>query len=139
MSIHHDLPPVNTLRLDDLFDADKRTSDRAARLAMTAAEMIRAAENRYQREYMLDLVQQGGYNRVECVVPLDDPSAAPWVHLLPVGWAQMPTGSWIRTYLVRGTGPQYGAPDWSESDIMREWLTADGFDDTEGWTTAVAP
>ena len=88
MSIHHDLPPVNTLRLDDLFDADKRTSDRAARLAMTAADMIRSAENRYRVEYMLDLVHQGGYGRVEVVVPVDDPASAPWVHLLPVGWQQ---------------------------------------------------
>lgn len=52
--------PVNTpLKLDSLFDGDARLVNRAERLAMTAAEMIRAAENRWHREYMLDLVHQG--------------------------------------------------------------------------------
>lgn len=129
---------VNTFLKDSLFDADKRISDRAARLAMTAAEMIRAAENRHQVEYMLDLVHQGGNGRVEVVMPVDDPASAPWVHLLPVGWSQNPSGSWIRTYLVRGTGPQYGSPDWTESDNMREWLTA-GIEDTGGVMTEVLP
>ena len=139
MSIHHDLPPVNTpLKLDDLFDADKRTSDRAERLAMTAAEMVQAAENRWNIQYGVFRVYQGGVGWVECATPYYDPSTHPWVHLLPAGWRQTPTGSWIRTYLVRGTGPQYGAPDWAESENMREWLTA-GREDTGGWTTAVAP
>lgn len=125
MSIPRSSTNVNTSsKLDSLFDADKRTSDRAERLAMTAAEMIRAAENRYQREYMLDLVHQGGNGRVEVVMPVDDPASAPWVHLLPVGWAQTPSSSWIRTYLVRGTGPNYGAADWTESALMRDHFTS---------------
>ena len=138
MSIPRSNTNVNTpLKLDDLFDADKRTSDRAARLAMTAHDMIKAAEHRYQREYMLDLVHQGGNGRVQVVVPVDDPASVPWVHLLPAGWRQTPSGSWIRTYLVRGTGAHYGSPDWHESDNMREWLTTS--DDTAGWATAVMP
>ena len=130
---------VNTpIELDSLFDGDARLVDRAQRLAMTAAEMIRAAENRWHHEYMLDLVHQGGNGRVEVVVPVDDPAAAPWVHLLPVGWQQTPGGAWMRTYLVRGTGAQYGAPDWIESENMREWLTADR-DDHAGIMTETHP
>lgn len=130
---------VNTpTKLDSLFDGDARQVNRAERLAMTAAEMIRAAENRWQREYMLDLVHQGGNGRVEVVMPYADPSTSPWVHLLPVGWRQTASGSWMRTYLVRGTGAQYGAPDWTESDNMREWLTA-GIEDTGGVMTEQHP
>ena len=130
---------VNTpIEIDSLFDGDARQVNRAERLAMTAAEMIRAAENRWHREYMLDLVHQGGYNRVEVVMPYADPNASPWTHLLPVGWRQTTSGSWMRTYLVRGTGPQYGAPDWTESENMREWLTADRAD-TGGIMTAQSP
>lgn len=130
---------VNTpTKLDFLFDGDARQVNRAERLAMTAAEMIRAAENRWQREYMLDLVHQGGNGRVEVVMPYADPSTSPWVHLLPVGWRQTTSGSWMRTYLVRGTGQQYGAPDWVESENMREWLTTDR-DDHAGIMTEVLP
>ena len=129
---------VNTpIRLDSLFDGDARLVNRAERLAMTAAEMIRAAENRYHHEYMLDLVHQGGYNRVEVVMPYADPNGSPWVHLLPVGWRQTTSGSWMRTYLVRGTGDQYGSPDWTESDNMREWLNTR--DDTSGVMTTQSP
>lgn len=130
---------VNTpIELDSLFDGDARLVDRAQRLAMTAAEMIRAAENHYHHEYMLDLVHQGGYNRVEVVMPYADPNGSPWVHLLPVGWRQTTSGSWMRTYLVRGKGPQYGGPDWHESENMREWLTADR-DDHAGIMTETHP
>ena len=130
---------VNTpIEIDSLFDGDARQVNRAQRLAMTAAEMISAAENRYHHEYMLDLVHQGGYNRVEVVMPYADPNGSPWVHLLPVGWRQTTSGSWMRTYLVRGTGQQYGAPDWVESDNMREWLTA-GIEDTGGVMTEQHP
>lgn len=119
-------------------DADARVIDRAERLAMTASQMVRAAENRYGREYRLDHVYQGGIGWVEALTPTDDPQASPWVHLLPVGWTSGESGAAIRTYLVRGTGAQYGAPDWVESDNMREWLTSDR-DDGESWATAVAP
>ena len=130
---------VNTpIEIDSLFDGDARQVNRAQRLAMTAAEMISAAENRYHHEYMLDLVHQGGYNRVKVVMPYADPNGSPWVHLLPVGWRQTTSGSWMRTYLVRGTGQQYGAPDWIESENMREWLTADR-DDHAGIMTEVLP
>lgn len=138
MSIPRSNANVNTpVRLDDAFDADKRVKDKASRFAMTAAEMIHAAENRWQREYGIDLVHQGGYGRVEVVTPYDDPGSTPWVHLLPVGWVQQPSGSWMRTYLVRGAGDQYGAPDWTESDNMREWLNTR--DDTSGVMTAQSP
>lgn len=130
---------VNTpIEIDSLFDGDARQVNRAQRLAMTAAEMISAAENRYHHEYMLDLVHQGGYNRVKVVMPYADPNGSPWVHLLPVGWRQTTSGSWMRTYLVRGTGQQYGAPDWVESENMREWLTTDR-DDHAGIMTEVLP
>lgn len=119
MSIPRSNQSVNApIDLDSLFDGDKRTTDKAERLAMTAAQMIRAAENRWQAEYGLDIVHQGGYGRCECIVPYADPGASPWVHLLPIGWTQGESGAAIRTYLVRGTGDQYGSPDWVESQLM---------------------
>lgn len=123
--------------LDSLYDGDYRLTKRAERLAMTAAQVIRAAENRWQTEYGLDIVYQGGYGRCECIVPYADPGASPWVHLLPVGWTQSPGGAAIRTYLVRGTGAQYGAPDWDESENMHEWLNTR--DDHAGVMTAQSP
>ena len=132
-------PHVNTpIKIDDLFDADRRTANRAERLAMTAAEFVVAAENRWDIQYGVFRVHQGGVGWVECVTPYHDPSTHPWVHLLPVGWRQNPSGSWMRTYLVRGTGPNYGAADWTESDNMREWLT-DGREDTGGVMTETHP
>ena len=129
---------VNTpVQLDSLFDADKRTTDRAERLAMTAAEMVRAAENRWNIQYGVFRVYQGGVGWVECATPYHDPSTHPWVHLLPVGWRTMPSGT-FRTYLVRAAAPHYGAPDWVESENMREWLTA-GRDDTGGVMTETHP
>ena len=121
---------VNTpIEIDSLFDGDARQVNRAERLAMTAAEMIRAAENRWQQEYKYGRRYQGGYGYIEVVIPAEDEQSAPWVHLMPVDW---------NTYLVRGTGQQYGAPDWVESENMREWLTADR-DDHAGIMTEAHP
>lgn len=132
-------PHVNTpvLQFHDINDADLRLREKAERLAMTAAEMIKAAENRYHVEYWTERVHQGGVGWVECVTPYDDPGCAPWVHLLPVGWRTTPQGA-MRTYLVRKAAPNYGAADWTESDNMREWLT-DGREDTGGVMTEVLP
>ena len=129
---------VNTpIRLDSLFDGDARQVNRAERLAMTAAEMVRAAENRWNIQYGVFRVYQGGVGWVECATPYHDPSTHPWVHLLPVGWRTMPEGT-FRTYLVRATAPHYGAPDWTESNNMHEWLTA-GHEDTGSVMTETHP
>jgi hypothetical protein len=119
------------VKLDDLFDGDKRAVNNAAeRLALTVAEMVQAAENRYGMEYHRQAVRQGGVGWVEVVMPADDPQAAPWVHLLPAGKREVsvvgPDGHRVTVdmpvYLVRAAAPHYGAPDWSESLLMHEHL-----------------
>lgn len=126
---------VNTpTKLDSLFDGDARLVDRAERLAMTKAQMVIAAENRWNIQYGVFRVYQGGVGWVECATPYHDPSTHPWVHLLPIG--KNDDGTML--YLVRGTGAQYGAPDWVESENMREWLTAD-IEDAGGVMTEAHP
>lgn len=121
----------------DPNDADARLREKAERLAMTVAEFVVAAENRWNVKYGLFHVHQGGVGMVECVTPYEYPDSAPWVHLLPVGWRTTPQGA-RRTYLVRKAAPHYGAADWTESDNMREWLTA-GREDTGGVMTEPMP
>jgi hypothetical protein len=144
MSIPRPQPRVNDpIELDSLFDGDKRAvGNAAARLAMTCAEMVQAAENRYGMEYHRQAVRQGGVGWVEVVMPADDPRAAPWVHLLPAGKREVsvvgPDGHCVTVdmpvYLVRAAAPHYGAPDWEESSNMREWLVLDD-DDHRGIMT----
>ena len=129
--------PVNTpivFANERHADADRRQIDRADRLAMTKAQMVIAAENRWSLGYESSVEWQGGVGYVECVVPEGDRSISPWIHLLPIG----KNDDGVMLYLVRGTGPQYGAPDWTESDNMHEWLTA-GREDTGGVMTETHP
>lgn len=129
--------PVNTpIALDSLFDADARTikNARGDRLALTKAQMITAAENRYGCEYEHARRHQGGVGYVDVLIPVEGPAdgsrpSTPWVHLLP--WTDT-------TYLIRAKAPNYGSPDWRESDNMREWLTA-GREDTGGVMTETMP
>jgi hypothetical protein len=92
-------------------------------------------------EYQREPVRYGGVGWVEVVMPADDPQAAPWVHLLPVGKRAVTVehdGQRLTVdmpvYVVRAAAPHYGAPDWHESDNMREWLTPDR-DDHDGIMT----
>ena len=134
-SIPRPKPVVNPiLQFRDPNDADARTINRADRLALTCAEMVQAAENRYGCEYERARRWQGGVGYVDVLVPVEGPAdgsqpSTPWVHLLP--WTD-------GKFLVRAAAPHYGAPDWTESDNMREWLTV-GREDTGGVMTEVFP
>lgn len=137
MSIPRSSVPVNTPLVfanEQHADADQRQVDRAERLAMTKAQMVIAAENRYNLYYESSVEWQGGVGYVECIVPEGDRSKSPWIHLLPIG----KNGDDVMLYLVRGTGAHYGSPDWHESENMREWLTTDR-DDHAGIMTEVLP
>lgn len=130
------------LKFRDLNDGDARTIARADRLAMTVAEHVQAAENRWGMEYQREAVRYGGVGWVEVVMPADDPQAGPWVHLLPAGKRAVTLTDGdgdtltvdMPVYLVRAAAPHYGAPDWRESENMREWLILED-DDHRGIMT----
>lgn len=122
MSIPRSSVPVNTPLVfanEQHADADQRQVDRAERLAMTIADLVRAASNRHQVEYWRYDVHIGGVGWIDSLQPKEYPQAGPWYYLLPIGTRTV-NGKERRTYLIRAQKPNFSSPDWIESERMHE-------------------